>query len=165
MNATAATATQVITGTHPCACGGYVAKDAAGRETRTACNAVTKRTFAPGHDARLKGFLIRAGVEGLLISTPEGGAEQSPERVADRFGFGKMVTEGVNRGKAREWAKATKVAAKPAPKVAAPVTVTAKVGRWEYRGVILAAGDGSPVFRYTNAKGVTTDTMKFTQIG
>lgn len=162
MNATAAKVTAAAA--HPCACDGFVAVDAAGRETRTACTATTKRTFAPGHDARLKGFLIRAGVQGLHIRTPWGGSEQSPQAVADRFGFGHMVAAGIKAAQDRAFAKAVRGVTKTAPKMEAPKPVMAKVGRWVYEGVVLAAGDGTPVFRYTNKQGVSVDAMKFARV-
>lgn len=152
MNATAAL--QTVTNIHPCACGGFVAVAADGTEVRTNCNAVTKRTFAPGHDARLKGFLIRAGRENKLVRTPEGGSEQLPAKVADRFGFGHMVRDGIARPKATR--KAKKVAA-PAPR-----KVVGKVGRWTYEGVVTAGGK---IFTYTDRKGATLMAEKFTIVG
>lgn len=148
MNAT--TALQTITGTHACACGGYTAFDIAGTKRTTGCKAVTKRTFAPGHDARLKGFLIRAGREGLLISTPEGETKDAMQ-VADKFGFGHMVREGIARKAAPRKAK------KATP---APLLVTAKVGRWVYEGKL---ADGT--FTYTDKQGNARTAAKFTVLG
>lgn len=148
MNATAAL--QTVTNTHLCACGGFVAVAADGTEVRTNCTAVTKRTFAPGHDARLKGFLIRAGREDKLVRTPEGGADQLPAKVADRFGFGHMVRDGIAR-------KATK-----APAKAVPTIVRAKVGRWIYEGTVTANGG---LFSYTDRKGNNLIADKFTVQG
>lgn len=147
------TATQVITGTHSCACSGFKAVDAAGNVVATTgCTGVTKRIFAPGHDARLKGFLIRAGREGNLVRTPEGGSDQVPAKVADRFGFGYMVREGIARP----------AKAKKAKKVAAPAKVVGKVGRWTYEGTVTAGGK---IFTYTDRKGNQLMAEKFTIVG
>lgn len=139
-----------MTAIAPCACSLFVAVAANGTETTTGCTATTKRTFAPGHDARMKGFLIRAGRRGDLIRTPEGGSDQVAARVAERFGFAHMVREGIARPKAvRKAAKA------PAPKV-----VTAKVGRWFYEGTVDARGN----FTYTQKNGKTHTTAFFTAV-
>jgi hypothetical protein len=161
MNATAASTLQVITDTHPCACGGYQAVAADGATSRTGCSAVTKRTFAPGHDARLKGFLIRAGAQGLLIRTPVGGDDQAPVKVAERFGFGHMVAKGIAAAKARAFTKALK-GAKKAPKATpapAATEVAAKVGRWEYEGTLSA---DHTEFTFTDRKGAEHTVAKFT---
>lgn len=135
----------------PCSCSLFVAVAADGTTTRTGCTATTRRTFAPGHDARLKGFLIRAGRDGLLIRTPEGGADQVAAKVADRFGFGHMVRDGIARvAKPR---KAAKVA---------PRTVIGKVGRWTYEGTVTANGG---IFTYTDRQGRTLMAEKFTIVG
>ena len=131
-----------------CACSLFVAVTASGQTARTGCTATTRRTFAPGHDAKLKGFLIRAGREGMLIRTPEGGADQLPAKVAERFGFAHMVREGIARPKATRKAKAA-----PAPR-----TVTAKVGRWEYEGTLTAGGK---IFTYRDRQGRTLMAEKF----
>lgn len=136
----------------PCSCSLFVAVAADGTTTRTGCTATTRRTFAPGHDARLKGFLIRAGREGLLIRTPEGGADQLPAKVAERFGFAAMVAEGIARPARTRKAKA----------VAAPTTVTAKVGRWVYEGRVTANGG---IFSYTDRQGRNLMAEKFTIVG
>lgn len=136
----------------PCACSLFVAIAADGATTRTGCTATTRRTFAPGHDARLKGFLIRAGREGLLIRTPEGGADQVPVRVAERFGFAQMVRDGIAR------------VAKPrkAAKTAPVTTVRAKVGRWVYEGRVTAGGG---IFSYTDRQGRNLMAEKFSVVG
>jgi hypothetical protein len=147
-----ATATATKPALHACACGNFKAIDAAGRTVATtACNAETRRTFAPGHDARLKGFLIRAGREGHLIRT-EGGADQLPAKVAERFGFAHMVREGIARPKATRKTK----------KVVAPRTVVGKVGRWTYEGTVTTGGG---IFTYTDRQGRTLMAEKFTIVG
>lgn len=138
----------------PCSCSRFVAIDAASRETRTGCTATTRRTFAPGHDARLKGFLIRAGRDGLHVREVGRGVahDQHPVQIAERFGFAHMVRDGIAR------------VAKPrkAAKVAAPRTVTAKVGRWLYEGTVTAGGG---LFTYTDRKGAQLIAEKFTIVG
>lgn len=135
----------------PCSCSLFVAVAADGTTRRTGCTATTRRTFAPGHDARLKGFLIRAGREGLLIRTPEGGADQLPAKVAERFGFAAMVAEGIARPARTRKAKAV-----------APRTVIGKVGRWTYEGTVTANGG---LFSYTDRQGRNLIAEKFTIVG
>ena len=144
MNTTAKIA-KTATAPHACACSGFKAVDIVGTVRTTSCNATTRRIFAPGHDARLKGFLIRAGREGLLIQTPEGGDLLDAMQVADRFGFGHMVRDGIARN-------TKKVAKKAQPKV------TAKVGRWFYEGFVT---EGGALFSYTDAKGNSKTATKF----
>lgn len=129
----------------PCACSLVVAVAADGTTTRTGCTATTRRTFAPGHDARLKGFLIRAGRDGLHVREVGLGVahETTAVKFAERFGFAHMVADGIARQ-----AKPRK-AAKVAPK-----TVTAKVGRWFYEGTMDDRGN----FTYTQKNGKTHTT-------
>lgn len=133
-----------------CICGNFA--DANTGE-RLECRSATTRQFAPGHDARLKGHLIRIGRAGNDVRIVGSDAPVPVKVAASGFGFYAMVVDGIERP-----AKVRK------PKAAKPATVTAKVGRWTYEGVILAAGDGTPVFRYTNKKGEVVDTFKFTQV-
>lgn len=144
------TNTAKTTAPHACDCGGYKAIDASGTVVvTTGCNATTRRTFAPGHDARMKGFLIRAGREGMLIRTPEGGDDQLPAKVAERFGFAQMVRDGIARVRKDK-------------KVAAPAKVVGKVGRWTYEGTVTAGGK---IFTYTDRKGAQLMAEKFTIVG
>lgn len=149
----------------PCTCSlvVIVAKD--GSTKTTGCKATTKRVFAPGHDARLKGFLIRAGIAEELVQVGADTMNREPQAVAEQFGFGYMVLEGIKRGKDALLAKLLGETKTPrTPKIPAPRKVSAKVGRWVYEGQILAAGDGTPVFRYTDKRGNQIDTFKFAQI-
>jgi len=132
-----------------CSCSSFADATTGGR---LACTATTKRTFAPGHDAKLKGFLIRVGRAGHLVHTPEGGTPQFPAKVADRFGFGHMVRDGIARVAP---ARKAKKAAAPAQ----PVKVIAKVGRWLYEGTLTAGGQ---IFSYTDRKGNHLMAEKFT---
>lgn len=150
-----------------CSCGDVTFVSFGEDEMLPTCKATTKRTFAPGHDARLKGILIRHALVGDLVRLVSGEVV-SVEFFAARFGFGDMVADGIRKGMAKAQAKADKKVAKAAP-VPAPTSepITAKVGRWEYAGTLFtgaATADGVPVFRYTDKKGAQVDTHKFTQI-
>jgi hypothetical protein len=128
----------------------------------TGCVETTKRTFAPGHDARLKGFLIRAGIAGHTVRVGADGEERSAQAVADQFGFGYMVAEGIRKGAERAFRAELKAMAKAAKKAApAPQKVTAKVGRWEYEGTLSA--DGTE-FSYVTRKGAEVTTTKFARV-
>jgi hypothetical protein len=69
------------------------------QELTTGCpKTLTGRDFAPGHDAKLKGFLIRAGIEGHEVCDDQG-ISCTAEAMAGRYGFAHMVREGVENGK------------------------------------------------------------------
>lgn len=123
---------------------------------RLVCKSGTTRDFAPGHDARLKGFLIKAGRAGHAVRRLGNDRLMAATGAAAGFGFYQMVVDGV--------ARPAKVRKPKQAKVVKPEVIEAKVGRWTYEGVILAAGDGTPVFRYTNKKNEVVDTSKFTRV-
>lgn len=79
-------------------------------EETTGCDAVTAREFAPGHDAKLKALLIRAGVDGLEVR--QGSITSSAQKAASQFAFAWMVEKGIERGRAKAAARAEKKAAK-----------------------------------------------------
>ncbi|WTC15957.1 hypothetical protein OH709_08690 [Streptomyces cellulosae] len=143
-----------------CTCSQFATAD--GRTT--GCKAETKRLFAPGHDAKLKSFLIKAGAEGAeVIRTVDGVASPADAAThAAKFAFGHMVTAGIKRAETKAAEKAERAAARAAKKSApkAPKKVTAKVGRWERTGTV--EGD---TFTYADAKGATKTTTKFQLIG
>lgn len=117
---------------------------------RLACTATTARNFAPGHDARLKGHLIRIGRAGHLVATPEG-TEVGHMEAASRYGFARQVAAGATKP-----GRSTKVRkAAAAPK---PTKITAKVGRWTYEGTT----DGN-TFSYTDKRGNAQATTKYTR--
>lgn len=161
MNATAAKTAQAV---KPCTCSKVSTRTETGELVTTGCTQTTKRTFAPGHDARLKGFLIRAGVEGQDVKVGDD-APRTAQEVADQFGFGYMVAEGIKAGAEREFKKTLREVAK-AGKAShkTPKQVTCKVGRWTYEGVITDSPMHGPQFTYTTAKGVQTTTTKFTRV-
>ncbi|MFC7825621.1 hypothetical protein [Streptomyces sp. NPDC057375] len=141
-----------------CECSRYELED--GRTT--GCQAETKRLFAPGHDAKLKSFLIRAGAAGEMVTrVAEDGHRTSgqADSLAAKFTFGYMVKAGITRSRDKAAEKAARAAQRKAKKTA-PKKVTAKVGRWERTGTV--EGD---TFTYTDAKGATKTTTKFALIG
>ena len=79
-------------------------------EEVTGCTATTAREFAPGHDAKLKALLIRAGVAGWEVR--QGNITGSAEKAAAQFAFAYMVDQGIARGRAKVAAKADRNAAK-----------------------------------------------------
>lgn len=83
----------------------------------TGCTATTKREFAPGHDAKLKSFLILHGAQGHEIRY--GITVTTAEAEAKRYAFGYMILEGIEKAKAKLAAKAERAAAKAA-KATAP---------------------------------------------
>ena len=162
MNANATKTAQAV---KPCTCSTVVILADNGDEITTNCKATTKRTFAPGHNARLKGFLIRAGVEGNLVTFEGSGMNITAQAMAESFGFGYMVAAGIALGAKRAFAKMIQDTKKSAKKShQTPKKVSAKVGRWTYEGVISDDPMHGPKFTYTNAKGVQTTTTKFTKI-
>lgn len=83
----------------------------------TGCNSTRHpdRTFAAGHDAKLKSFLIRWGtVADADIRRHQGGVASSADAVkhASRYGFTDMVREGIEKRLAKNAAKADKKLAK-----------------------------------------------------
>jgi hypothetical protein len=157
----------------PCACGGVTFRSFGKDETRK-CLATTKRTFAPGHDAKLKGELIRRELVGDVVVLASGEVV-SPTAYASRFGFADMVAAGVRNHLDREQAKAAKKEATAKARIAktverklakkagatAPKTVSAKVGRWVYEGTL---NDKGTKFTYLDKKGATQETKKFTLV-
>lgn len=138
----------------PCQCSQFVAYNTESDvEYTTSCNAQTARTFAPGHDARLKGNLIRWAVLGYEIRV--GDVTKSAEGWAEGFGFGYMVAAGIKRSADRAAAKAEK----RVRKAVLPAIVTAKVGRWTYEGTV-----NNGTFRYLDKQDVMRETTKFVQI-
>lgn len=147
-----------------CTCSLVVAFAEDGTERTTGCTATTKRTFAPGHDARLKGFLIRAGAENMLVRVGDD-VNTSAQAVAEQFGFGYMVADGIKRAGEKAFAKELRNLKKAARRThETPREVICKVGRWTYEGVITDSPMHGPQFTYTNRKGVQTTTTSFTRV-
>ncbi|MEU9187565.1 hypothetical protein AB0D14_24095 [Streptomyces sp. NPDC048484] len=138
-----------------CTCSQFATED--GRTT--GCAAETKRLFAPGHDAKLKSFLIKAGAEGVeVIRTVDGIASSADAAThAAKFAFGHMVAAGITRAEGKAAEKAERAAARAARKAApkTPKKLTAKVGRATFTGHM----DGDH-FVY-EVKGKERRTLKF----
>lgn len=79
--------------------------DANGVPTFGPCGEQTSRDFAPGHDARLKGALIRLHVAGHAYKV-KGQADQSPLDVAKTRQWGGYLTGAAEREGRRAEAKA-----------------------------------------------------------
>ena len=166
MNATATKTVKIVA----CACSTVVAFGENGEERRTNCRATTQRTFAPGHDARLKGFLIRAGADNMTVTFEGSGINLDPVGLANSFGFAHMVADGIAAAKKRVFATALrgatakpKAKAKKAKVIPAPRTekVACKVGRWTYEGTLSSNG---LIFSYTDRKGRHLMAEKFTRV-
>lgn len=78
----------------------------------TGCGATTTRTFAPGHDAKLKSFLIRHGALGHDIRRNEGGVASSASALdhAKRYDFAHMVAAGLTKAAEKAEARRTRAA-------------------------------------------------------
>ena len=152
------------------------------QELTTGCTATTKNLFAQGHDARLKGFLIRAGAAGLEVARHDGGVRVSgtAQGWADKFNFGRMVRDGIKRAELKELAKQERADARAAKQAEAKAAQTrrtaaktkemakktkaeetaqvvkAKVSRWTYTGVVEKG-----VFHYSDSKGNAKTAVKF----
>lgn len=146
----------------------------------TGCTQMTHRTFAPGHDAKLKSLLIKAGAAGAEVVRVEGGMNvySSAEQVADHFGFGHQVLSGIQRAKAKAAERAEKKAAKKASKAAAKAprtqkqqkaekaaqTVQIKIGRWTYDATIDPKTNAA-AFTSANGEAKTAAEGKYKLVG
>lgn len=122
----------------------------------TGCTQTTERIFAPGHDAKLKSLLIKAGAAGSEIVRAEGGVNvySSAEQVAKSYGFELQVLAGVKRAQAKAAERAEKKAAKASQKPSkkgVEVGAQIKVGRHFYDALI--APDGTA--KYVTKGGVS----------
>ena len=112
------------------------------------CGELVTRRFKPGHDARLKGEMLRAYRSGDPVD------KQRAQLIANDNGWERYLTD--------QPAKATKVA-KTKPVGFAAVRV--KVGRWEYDGILIEKSADEVVVEYKGAGGkVTRKTLKPTAI-
>ncbi|WP_175541048.1 hypothetical protein [Streptomyces pini] len=94
----------------PCTCGSYsylvlVHEGAKGdkvwQRRDTGCADTTHRTFAAGHDSKLKSLLIAAGIGGHQIQQVSGDVVTAKDalRVAADLGWEDIVREGIARGR------------------------------------------------------------------
>ena len=137
-----------------CQCGNY--SDAV-TGTRLDCDGQTYRNFAPGHDARLKGFLIRTGREGHEIKVLGTRKPISPVEAASTYGFAGMVADGIARRPRQRVAATVENGGTPA------TATTAKVGRWTYEGEIRKEGD-IDWFHYRDGRGSLRKTQDFAEV-
>lgn len=92
---------------HRCECGRYeVVNPATGEVVEaTGCELLTKGAqsrFAPGHDAKLKGMLIRAGVRDYRVREIGTTRAQRATTIANRFErLGTQVQTGIERRRGR----------------------------------------------------------------
>ncbi len=147
---------------HICECGRFEveiegakgAEDATYRTTHgtAICGAYTTRTFAPGHDAKLKSLLIWAGVRNHSVRRNSDGVASIDDAMswAEHYGFGHQVKAGIVRAarklsdratarEARDLAKATKPTRVTKVRTSKRTLVreaTIKIGRWTYEAVI-----------------------------
>lgn len=86
----------------------------------TGCTSTTRNTFAPGHDAKLKSFLIAQEVAGNEIRRTAGGMAVSRSAVehASQFAFAHMVEAGIAKASEKAKAQADRKAARAARKAA-----------------------------------------------
>ena len=132
----------------------------------TGCQAMTNRTFAQGHDAKLVGFMVRAELGGLDINRNSGGVRHSfggavhaAQSISDALAAkaqgqmdaarARLAKKAVSR-LTRKVTKAEIAEAKAATKEPEPQLVKAKVGRWTYEGTI---GPVTRDFVYRNKLG------------
>lgn len=133
-----------------------------------------KRVFRQGHDARLKGILIRAGATGRNIRNVVGSVttDETPNTVAKRYGFADQVRDGIakhaaaakakderaaDRAKAKEakaTAKSTKAKASTNGGVSKGDRFPIKVGRWTYEGEVTKVSKGVATLEYETKKGL-----------
>lgn len=115
-------------------CGCYSVVDSKG--VHTSCGRLVKGKFAPGHDAKLKGMLIRAAVAGEKFVTKDGTktTTNDPMAFATELGWGKLIQKGIDTAAAKA-AKPKRTPRDPnAPKVSTNrVAIPAKVSRDELK--------------------------------
>lgn len=133
------------------------------------------RTFRQGHDARLKGILIRAGATSRNVTTITGDVQttETPLNLAKKYGFSGQVKDGIEREQAkaktrqarqekREQTAADKKAAKAAKKATTPKATGGvkkgdrfpiKVGRWTKEGEVLKVSKGIATLQYDTSHG------------
>lgn len=84
--------------TKPCECSLWTTAEGAKLTDCTKQTSSSKKMFLPGHDAKLKGALIRAKHSGTEVSDGRGISGPAAS-LASRFGFGAMVANATPRSK------------------------------------------------------------------
>lgn len=97
-------------GNRPCACGSYsilvklseTPTESVWQRQTTDCTSTTQSTYAQGHDAKLRRFLVQAGINGHQIHRTDGNIVVIKDvmKVAAELGWDSAVHEGIERGKA-----------------------------------------------------------------
>jgi len=146
--AAAESAEDKVLAEHPCACQFYsiergdVPEGADPNEyltyEDTGCTATTTRVFAPGHDAKLKSLLIKAGVEEASVRCEQGGVASiaTADVFAARFDFGHMVLAGIARAGQRLGEKLDRQAARKESRAAARAAKVTKRERSKKNSVV-----------------------------
>lgn len=91
----------------PCACRSYsflitvseTPTETVWHQKTTECTDTTQSTYTPGHDAKLRSFLVQAGIEGCQVRRVKGDIiiGKSALRVAAELGWEDAVREGIER--------------------------------------------------------------------
>lgn len=118
----------------------------------TGCSATTTRLFAPGHDAKLKSFLIAwGGLSDIEIRRTDDGVanSNSAEGHAKRYNFAHMVIEGIQRKTAKAEARVTKKANRAAARESAKAVAKAVVADMKSKGLV-----GSPERKLAETAGL-----------
>lgn len=87
---------------HRCECSRWrivPGDDTPAMDTDTGCDATTQRRFAPGHDAKLKGLLVRAAAASLRVQH-DGEEPVDPMAAASTYGFSHQVGKAVQSRRA-----------------------------------------------------------------
>lgn len=134
------------------------------------------RTFRQGHDARLKGILIRAGATdtGIVTITKGKAKVETAAEMAKRFGFSAQVAAGIKQAAARAQVRAAKNKAR-ADKKAAPKpkkdkapakgnqligqVFSIKVGRWDKEGEVVSVKGKTATLQYDTKDGTKETTV------
>lgn len=141
----------------PCQCKDYA--DASTGQSLS-CDRDTYRNFAPGHDARLKGFLIQVGRAGHKVRVAGSEEVVTPVKAASRYGFASQVQEGIRRGPRKAHSRPFGSGTPTSPARKPGAARTARVGRWEYRGRLQKVG-GQQYFIYRDRRGNERRTPEF----
>lgn len=105
------------------------------------CGQPCSREFAQGHDAKLKGLLIRAHRAGQEIHVVDGGGlvSASPANLAAQRGWDRFLAAPEPR--------------RPPGSKREPVRGTARVGRWSYPATVVGQVGERLVVEYTTKAG------------
>jgi hypothetical protein len=134
----------------PCQCNTQVIDTLEdGTPVHGSCGAQTKSRFAPGHDARLKGTLLKLIRSNQEYTVREGGAltSSNPATVLTEMGWAKFNVEPK--------AKVRKPKAEKANDKAGFHPVRVKLGRWIYDANVVSEDVNELTVSYQDKKGNT----------